>query len=141
VVTCPDKLALNMIEGRTGGGETGRTVIIIHSGREKSGSKPSALRSSFEILLKISRTCSGAKSIFCWVWACSSSFLGCHTARILRAWGTVNLGCTSPHPPCPGSPSCVSASQTILLAQRSDTAFRRPRELLICRASANRLFL
>jgi len=49
----------------------------IHSGLEKSESKPKVLQSSFEILLKISRTWSGVKSTLDCAWASSSFFSHC----------------------------------------------------------------
>ena len=50
--------------GRTGGGGTGNTVRIIHSGRENAGLNPSATQSSSLIPLRILSASSGVSSCF-----------------------------------------------------------------------------
>jgi hypothetical protein len=49
--------------GLTGGGATAKFLIIIFSGREISGLKPSNIQSSFDIFYKIRKASSGSKGV------------------------------------------------------------------------------
>lgn len=60
----PRELPSTWIEGRTGGGGTGITVMSIHSGRAHSASKPRASQSCSEMRLKIVSTFSGVSCCF-----------------------------------------------------------------------------
>ena len=51
------------MDGRTGGGGTGRHVKIIHSGREKTSLKPKLVKSFTEICLKIFKISSVLKTL------------------------------------------------------------------------------
>lgn len=88
------------MDGLTGSGGTGNTVMIIQSGLVYSGLNPSTLQSSSDTLLNISCTRSADNVIFL---SCDSSFSSFHSAvnsmPVLRYWGWF-----LPHPP--GSYRC-----------------------------------
>ena len=83
------------MDGLTGNGGTGKTVMIIQSGLVYSGLNPSTLQSSSDILLNISCTRSADNVIFL---SCDSSFSSFHSAvnsmPVLRYCGWF-----LPHPP------------------------------------------
>ena len=136
--SCPMPLPNSVTPGRTCGGGTGNTVMIIQSGCAKSSDRPSIVTSSGDTFFRMVCASEASKGRFSdWVMrpapSSSSSLLCFHTVKSFSASLRI-AGCTRPQPPWPifgcASPSSSSslpssASQMDIFEQYSQTRWKR----------------
>mmetsp|Transcript_17047 Transcript_17047/g.43559 ORF Transcript_17047/g.43559 Transcript_17047/m.43559 type:complete len:216 (-) Transcript_17047:406-1053(-) len=129
-----------LTDGRTASGGMGSTLTMNHSGRDHLGSRPSAMQSSSEIAIKMSRARAGEM-------VClrapeepvSSSLLACGFHSATSFWSTnLSDGWLAPHPP----PVAVASSPSSKLhfcavRHRSDVYLSRISGLFSFLACAN----